>query len=95
MAARVISRLSPPHIRYAEGMKKFFLVAISALLVTFTFTPSLQAQKFKNCTELRKVYPKGVAKDAKAAQATGATLNAKVYSANKSSDRDNDGAACE
>jgi hypothetical protein len=76
-------------------MKKFFIVVLSALLVTFSFTPSLQAKKFKNCTELRKVYPKGVAKDAKAAQATGATLNAKVYSANKSSDRDNDGAACE
>ncbi len=80
---------------YPDRMKKFFVVAISTLIVTFTFTPSLQAQKFKNCTELRKVYPKGVAKDAKASKATGATLNAKVYSANKSSDRDNDGAACE
>ena len=76
-------------------MKRFFLVAISALLVSFSFTPTLQAQKFKNCTELRKAYPKGVARDAKAAQATGATLNAKVYKANASSDRDKDGAACE
>jgi hypothetical protein len=76
-------------------MKRFFLVALSTFLVTFSFTPSVHAQKFKNCTELRKVYPKGVAKNAKAAQTTGATLNAKVYNANKSSDRDNDGAACE
>ncbi len=76
-------------------MKRSFLIAISTALITFSFTPTLQAQKFKNCTELRKVYPKGVAKDAKAAQATGATLNAKVYQDNSKSDRDKDGAACE
>ena len=51
--------------------------------------------KFKNCTELKKVYPKGVAKDAKSAQQSGATLNPKVYLANKGSDRDKDGSACE
>ncbi len=51
--------------------------------------------KFKNCTELKKVYPKGVAKDAKSAQHSGATLNPKVYLANKGSDRDKDGSACE
>lgn len=51
--------------------------------------------KFKNCTELKKVYPKGVAKDAKSAQQSGATLNPKVYLVNKSSDRDKDGSACE
>ena len=51
--------------------------------------------KFKNCTELKKVYPKGVARDAQASQQSGAILNLKVYTANKGSDRDKDGAVCE
>ena len=53
------------------------------------------AKKFKNCTELRKTFPKGVAKDAKSAGNTGATVNAKIYKLNIGSDRDKDGVACE
>ncbi len=53
------------------------------------------AKKFKNCTELRKTFPKGVAKDAKSAGNTGAKVNAKVYKLNIGSDRDKDGVACE
>jgi len=53
------------------------------------------AKKYKNCTELRKAFPKGVAKDAKSAGITGATVNAKVYKENIGSDRDKDGVACE
>jgi hypothetical protein len=52
-------------------------------------------KKFKNCTALRKVYPKGVALSAKAAGQSGAAVNAKVYKENVKSDRDKDGVACE
>ena len=53
------------------------------------------SKEFKNCTELRKVFPSGVAKSAKAAGATGAKVNVKVYLQNTKSDRDKDGIACE
>jgi hypothetical protein len=53
------------------------------------------AKKYRNCTELRKTFPKGVAKDAKSAGNTGATVNAKIYKLNIGSDRDKDGVACE
>ncbi|NCZ88682.1 MAG: hypothetical protein EBY92_05735 [Actinobacteria bacterium] len=51
--------------------------------------------KFKNCDALRLKFKSGVAATAKAAAASGATLNAKVYALNKGLDRDKDGAACE
>jgi hypothetical protein len=53
------------------------------------------AKKYKSCTELRKVFPNGVAKSAKSVRQTGATVNAKVYSLNIGSDLDKDGVACE
>jgi hypothetical protein len=53
------------------------------------------AKKYKSCTELRKVFPNGVAKNAKSVRQTGATVNAKVYSLNIGSDLDKDGVACE
>ena len=51
--------------------------------------------KYTNCTKLRQTFPKGVAKDAKSARKTGATVDTKAYAANKSYDRDKDGVACE
>jgi len=76
---------------------KRILIIVACL--TFTGAQSVQAQqpskKFKNCTELRKVYPSGVAKSAKAAGQTGAAINAKVYAENAAIDRDKDGVACE
>jgi len=53
------------------------------------------AVKYKNCDALRKVHPKGVARDAKAAGKSGATVDAATYKANAGSDRDKDGVACE
>ena len=57
------------------------------------------AKKFKNCTELNKVYPGGVALPG-AVNAGGATkkepkYDKALYTANKKSDRDGDGIACE
>jgi hypothetical protein len=69
-------------------------VAVSAV-------PSSQAatKVFKNCTELNKVYPGGVALPG-AVNSGGATkkepkYDKALYNANKKSDRDKDGIACE
>jgi hypothetical protein len=58
-----------------------------------------EAKTFKNCTELNKVYKGGVALPG-ATNSGGATryqpkFNKALYLANKKSDRDNDGIACE
>ena len=75
----------------------------SALIITlFILTTSpvnAAAKKFKNCTELNKVYPGGVALPG-AVNAGGATkkepkYDKALYIANKKSDRDGDGIACE
>jgi hypothetical protein len=73
------------------------------LVVVVAVAPSSQAnaaaKKFKNCTELNKVYPGGVALPS-AVNAGGVTkkepkYDKALYTANKSSDRDKDGIACE
>ena len=73
------------------------------LVIVVAVAPSIQAnaaaKKFKNCTELNKVYPGGVALPG-AVNAGGATkkepkYDKALYAANKSSDRDKDGIACE
>jgi hypothetical protein len=71
------------------------------LATSLSLTPTAQAsvKVFKNCTELNKVYPGGVALPGAVNQG-GATkmtpiTNKKLYEANKKSDRDKDGIACE
>lgn len=56
--------------------------------------------KFKNCTELNKTYPGGVAKDAKVRNVGGKTkykpfVSAEIYKLHTKMDRDKDGIACE
>lgn len=81
-------------------MKKFVAVTICiGLLTAFPSSSNAAAKKFKNCTELNKVYPGGVALPG-AVNAGGATKKAPkydkaLYTANKKSDRDGDGIACE
>jgi hypothetical protein len=81
-------------------MKKLLTAGICILLTTAMMTQSQAAAKvFKNCTELNKVYPGGVALPG-AVNAGGATkltpkYDKKLYTANKKSDRDKDGIACE
>ncbi len=82
-------------------MKRIISIAI-VVAVLVGFAPAVSAsstmptpKKYKNCTELRKVYPKGVARNAKAAGSTGATVDAKTYKLNAGADRDKDGIACE
>ena len=81
-------------------MKRFVIILLSvALTTTFTTHSNAAAKKFKNCTELNKVYPGGVALPG-AVNTGGATkkepkYDKALYAANKSSDRDKDGIACE
>ncbi len=81
-------------------MKKLIAVTIYiGLLTAFPSTSNAAAKKFKNCTELNKVYPGGVALPG-AVNAGGATkktpkYDKALYTANKKSDRDGDGIACE
>ncbi|CAN5536795.1 hypothetical protein BH09ACT4_BH09ACT4_25750 [soil metagenome] len=60
------------------------------------------ATTYKNCTALNKKYPHGVGKPGAHDKVSGSTkpvtnfkVSASLYSANKKSDRDHDGVACE
>lgn len=73
------------------------------VLILMLLAPNSQAQAavkvFKNCTELNKVYPGGVALPG-AVNSGGTTkkepkYNKSLYMANMKSDRDRDGIACE
>ena len=81
-------------------MKKFLvLVFCISLSIGSISTANAAAKKFKNCTELNKVYPGGVALPG-AVNAGGVTkkepkYDKALYTANKKSDRDGDGIACE
>jgi hypothetical protein len=77
------------------------LFTVLAIIVASSVTPSSQAavKVFKNCTELNKVYPGGVALPG-AVNSGGITkkepkYDKALYNANKKSDRDKDGIACE
>ena len=72
------------------------LILISINIFTLNVA---EAKTFKNCTDLNKVYKGGVALPG-ATNSGGATryqpkFNKALYLANKKSDRDNDGIACE
>ena len=76
-------------------------VFLSSLVLALILLPiqSASAKIFKNCTELNKVYPGGVALPG-AVNSGGMTkitpkFGKKLYEANKKSDRDKDGIACE
>lgn len=86
-------------------MKKVSL-ALSAfiLMIGLTATPTdsvdAAAKRFKNCTEMNKVYKGGVAKSKTTKNKGGKTrytpyVNKDLYDANQSKDRDKDGIACE
>lgn len=81
-------------------MKKFLIVAALIGMTTGVAPASQAASKvFKNCTELNNFYPGGVALPG-AINSGGATkqepfFSKSIYLANKKSDRDKDGIACE
>ena len=64
--------------------------------------PTAAARVFQNCAALNRTYPHGVARTGARDRVSGApkpvtnfTVNTAVYNANKKSDRDKDGVACE
>ncbi len=81
-------------------MKRMLIATISmGLSLGMMLTPHAAVRVFKNCTELNKVYPGGVALPG-AVNSGGTTkkepkYNKALYIANKKSDRDKDGIACE
>jgi Excalibur calcium-binding domain len=81
-------------------MKKILaLLLVSTFSFVYLSPANSAAKKFKNCTELNKVYPGGVAKPG-AVNKGGAVkkkpfIDAALYKANIKSDRDKDGIACE
>lgn len=87
-------------------MKKGIVNIISLGLVVgliFGSTNNVEAatvKKFKNCTEMNKVYKGGVAKSKSVKNKGGKTkykplVSSALYKANSSKDRDKDGIACE
>lgn len=72
----------------------FFSVALS-LFAAAPASAEMPMRSFKNCTQLKKVYPSGVANTKKAAKETGAKFAPAIYKANKKMDRDGDNVACE
>jgi hypothetical protein len=81
-------------------MRKLVVATISATLL-WSVTTSVSAQSFKNCTEVRKVYPMGVAKSVVAAKKqknypiNNPIVSAGIYASLAKLDRDKDGTACE
>jgi hypothetical protein len=81
-------------MKLALGTMTLIMVLTSQISVA-----SAESFKFKNCSELNKVYPGGVAKPG-AVNRGGITrlspkFDLKLYLANAKSDRDKDGIACE
>jgi len=67
-----------------------------------TSLSAVGAKTYKNCTALNKKYPHGVGKPGAQDEVRGSTqpvanftVSASLYKANKKSDRDGDGVACE
>lgn len=88
-------------------MKKTISICIATgLLLTLsigtmsTVNAESKVKTYKNCTELNKDYKGGVALSSSTKNKGGKTkykpyLSKELYNANKKSDRDNDGIACE
>jgi uncharacterized membrane protein len=82
-------------------VRRMLVAAMTATLILGTAAPShAGAKSFKNCTALNKAYPHGVGhKGARDKTSGTAVTNFKVsnslYTANRGSDRDGDGVACE
>ncbi len=86
-------------------MRRLALIALSSALgATIAVGPATTADArprvFKNCTEMHKTYPHGVGKPGARDRTSGTPVTTfkrskKIYDANRKSDRDKDGIACE
>jgi len=77
------------------------VAAMTAALLLGTAAPSHAATgSFKNCTAMNKVYPHGVGRTGARDKTSGTPVtnfkvSSSLYAANRGSDRDKDGVACE
>ncbi len=83
-------------------MKRLVVAGLAGLaLLAPTAMSAEAATRFANCTDMHKVYKHGVAKSQAAANKQvkagygKPAVKPAVYDANRKSDRDNDGTACE
>jgi hypothetical protein len=83
------------------NIRRVLVAVTTATLLVGTAAPSYAAVKtYKNCTALNKAYPHGVGRNGARDKTSGTPVtNFKVsnslYAANRGSDRDGDGIACE
>lgn len=89
------------------SMPRAFATAVAALAVLTVgmagpVEGATKAKEYKNCTELNKKYPHGVGKKGAKDKVSGSSrpvtnfkVDTALYNANKKSDRDKDGVACE
>ena len=77
-------------------MRKILVITLGLVLFTGSAVSAEgDAFTYKDCTELRKIWKRGVAGTRAAARITGAMFEPEDFGANKSKDSDKDGAACE
>ena len=74
--------------------------AFAAVAVAAAVPAEAAPKKYKNCTALNKAYPHGVGKPGARDKTSGEPVTTfrvdrALYNANKGSDRDRDGIACE
>ena len=78
----------------------FVAVAAASIVLGGTTSADAQARTFKNCTAMHKVYKHGVGRigahdRTSSTPVTTFKRSNAMYTANKNSDRDHDGIACE
>ncbi|GAA2669617.1 excalibur calcium-binding domain-containing protein [Actinoplanes palleronii] len=85
-----------------RGVLVLALAAGGGAVLASPAEAAVTIKTFKNCTELNKKYKHGVGKKGAKDKVRGKTkavttfyVNTKLYNANKKSDRDKDGVACE
>jgi hypothetical protein len=86
-------------------IKKILIVASMSLFLTAQNSYAIPEKKFKNCTELNKVYVGGISEKKTSINKNKAgapqdsknapKVSSKIYKENKGLDRDKDGIACE
>jgi hypothetical protein len=86
-------------------IKRILFVASISLILSTQHSYAIPEKKFKNCSELNKVYVGGISEKKTSTNKNKAgvpqdsknapKVNAKIYKENKGLDRDKDGIACE
>jgi len=89
----VVAKTSPTSIPSASVSS----TSIPSASVSSTSIPSASVVDYRNCTQLRKAYPNGIAKSKKAAakQKQAPMVSPALYKAHIKLDRDKDGTICE